>query len=287
MAAFDSAQRGATYVAKRKFEGALRLISQAADMGARRSAFASRLTNGFLALEEVDDFVPHDQRPHVQLQVESVVRRHRSRVVAGSEAAGLSQIAVQQRYYAYAQQELAAAIGRSPAGSLALYGLGKFHLERAAATPDAAQRQVPRAVAFFQAALQVDPANHRACNELGVLMARCGRLDVAKQLLLRSVRTCPTADAWHNLARVHHRLGESHLANLAEQEHLKAQAGGDPDPLNRRTVQWLDLADFASTQPGPHETVSPAAAPADAEAQPPAATQSARRRRPFPALWTR
>ena len=74
---------------------------------------------------------------------------------------------------------------------------------------------------YYQAALLADDRNFRAGNELGVLLAKCGKLERAKQMFLRSLAISPQPATWHNLAKIHERLGETKLAAAA-----RAHVGG-------------------------------------------------------------
>lgn len=249
---FDAAQRGATFTAKRRFLAALRLIVQAADMGCGRSVHESHLSDALRAVDEADDFARLDRLGDEKLDLANIVGGHRSHIVSVEEASRMPLIAIQQRYYEFAQTHLIAATAGSRSASLALYGLGKFHNELAQRTPESLQRHGPSAVACFQSSLAVDDGNHLAANELGVLFARYGRLDDAREHLLHSLRTEQSTEAWHNLAVVHERLGETTLAAQARRagELAGARESAGHDPLNGREIQWLDPDAFVrSTQP--------------------------------------
>ena len=76
-----------------------------------------------------------------------------------------------------------------------------------------------------------------------MLVAQQGRLEEARDLLVRCVATVPHPTTWHNLATVHARLGEAQLA-----AQRKAQADALPKPrVSRSTpnVEWLEPQAFA------------------------------------------
>ena len=76
-----------------------------------------------------------------------------------------------------------------------------------------------------------------------MLVAQQGRLEEARDLLLRCVATAPHPTTWHNLSTVHARLGEAQLAAQAQ-----AQADALPKPRGSRAtpnVEWLDPQAFA------------------------------------------
>ena len=200
-----------------------------------------------------------------------VVAKHRSQIVSPEDAAGMTHLSLQRLYLEFAQESLAAAATDSPAGSQALVGIAKFYLVRA--QTDGMKREGPRAVALCQAALVVDPNNHSAANELGALLAQYGRLKDAKQMLLNSLRSQPTIAAWHNLAVVHERLGETDLAQLARAELESLQKN---QAMTARNVGWVDKQAFAETQPGPGGSDRAAfnAAAAPSQTAPPTQAQS-------------
>jgi hypothetical protein len=95
----------------------------------------------------------------------------------------------------------------------------------------------------------VDPQNHLAANELGVLLARYEQWEDARRVLLQSVAVNPLPQAWHNLAVVHHRLGETTLATQArfEMEQLTRRNPAAAAPGAGPQVRWLSADDFAFT----------------------------------------
>jgi tetratricopeptide (TPR) repeat protein len=189
-----------------------------------------------------------------------LVAGHKTPLLKGN-AENLSPLAAAQRYYTYAQEQLSAAAAADPAGSLALYALGRAALgpsnQHAASLQSTAQ-----AMALYQAALMADSKNFRAANELGVLMAGQGNLPQARDLFLQSAAASPQAATWYNLASVHLRMKEPQLAAQAKaQGDTLARAGRvGSNPL----VHVVDTQTFAQTRPASDSVPpqAPAAAPA-------------------------
>lgn len=244
-AGLEAGRRKAAYTAQQRLRDALRLLAQTADSAAGRDVRQSRLERGLLALEESADFAAAGGLE--TLSPPRIVAKHHSQVTDAQAAEGTTHVQLQRAYLEFAQRELAAAAEGSRAGSEALLGLAKFHLQRA--ETDGLRREGPRAVALCQAALVVDERNHGAANELGALLAKYGRLEDARSMLRRSVRSQPSRAAWHNLAVVHERLGEQDLAIQARQE-LERLDAAEQD-ARREQVQWLDNRTFAGTYRGP------------------------------------
>jgi tetratricopeptide (TPR) repeat protein len=266
--AYAMAQKGMLFSAKRELVQALQLVAQARDVQAGATIHSQALATGLTALKEAEDFSPSANRGG-PLDVASVARGHRTTIL--KSGADLPPVVAQQQYFAYAQQQLALAAGNEPGASHALYTLGKIHSAMSAEGSVSQTLDGPRAMVFYQAALAVDARNYLAANELGVLLARYGQLQAARQALVHSVSTRSHAQGWQNLAIVHRRLGETQLANLAENEReliaknpaAASRAGVDP------FIEWVDPQTFASR--GTHQQDWPAptaAAASPASSQP-------------------
>ena len=124
----------------------------------------------------------------------------------------------------------------------------------------------PQAMVFHQIATSIDPANYRAANELGVLLARFGQLPEARAVLQQSVATHPLPEAWHNLMVVHQRLGEHDLAQCARNELALAQrpsGAGSPNVgvSAQPVVQWVDPPTFAQSPGYDPQSTPPGMAP--------------------------
>jgi tetratricopeptide (TPR) repeat protein len=253
---YNLAARGALYSARSQFIQALRTIAQALDVQAGGRRHSEALGAGLTALEEAEDFVPRGSNVEADLDVGVMVRGHRTPVLKDAEAVELVAVLAQQRYYTYAQEQLAIAAGREEAGSMALFGLGKTYGTLAAQQSPQVVAPEPKAMVFHQAALTVDGGNYLAANELAVLIARYGRYEAARELLRHSVAIAPQSAIWQNLAIVHRRLGETEFAVSAEKQAAEAArreaiAAAQPSSAAPGDLQWVDPATFAaSTKPG-------------------------------------
>jgi tetratricopeptide (TPR) repeat protein len=262
---FSLGDKAAVYAARTEFIQALRTIAQAVDAQAGLppqdpQSCSLALARGLQALAEADDFAPSGSRLDGNLDLNAIIAAHRT--PAGKGQKPTSQLAALQTYFDFARDELQRAAAASPVASQALAGLGKSYT---VTTEKNQSRLAPaKAMVFHQAAVAADSRNHLAANELGVLLARHGQWEPAKQFLLQSLRTQADASTWQNLSAVHRQLGERDLAALAEQERqlLLGAAASDAIPSidGKAIVQWVDPQAFA----GP---------PEDALANPAAPTQ--------------
>ena len=243
---FSLAQRGAFYSARAEFVRALEDIAQALDVVEGSLEHSRKLTAGLLAMKEAEDLVAGGARSAADLDVAFVTQSHETGVVEKGEL--ISALVARQRYYTFAQEALAEASGRQAAASMALYGLGKIYLAQAEQAPAEKHASDPKAMALFHSALLADRRNYQAANELGVLLARYGRLPEARGVLLHGLSQRSQAAGWHNLAVVHQRLGESELAARARYEWRRS--GGQRQSPMAASIQWVEPAAFARSATG-------------------------------------
>jgi hypothetical protein len=225
------------------------MISQALDASHGAREHSQALAAGLRALDESDDFAPRGARLEADLDIAILIPAHRTPVLKDAVHEDVSPLVARQRYYTYAQQQLAIAGGGERAGSMALYGLGKVHSALISQKIGGSSTDGPKAMAFHQAALLSNSDNYMAANELGVMLARYGELHSARGLFLHSVSLQPQASVWNNLAVVHERLGEASLAHAARQEAaMLARSAESPQgdhDASRPNVVWTDPATFA------------------------------------------
>lgn len=241
---FDLAARGATYAGKTEFLAAVKLIAQAYDAHEGTRQYSKAAAAGIAALRESADFVRQSQRL-AEADVAKIILHHTTPVLKDKDTSDLPANAAAHAYYTYAQEQLAAAVAGEPCGSMALFGMGKVAMY-SSKTTNASLEQTGQAIALFRAALIAGPQNYQAANELGVMLAENGQLELARDLLIRSVAVSPQVTTWKNLAVVHKRAGDGDLAKRAESQALALQKTR-PAPSDVPNVQWVDPATFSST----------------------------------------
>lgn len=241
------AQRGMLFSAKAELVKALTLISQTLDVQEGSTTHATALAAGLAALNEAKDFAGVDGRETVSIA--SIAAAHRT-TLSTSLPPGTNPLVAQQEYFAYAQTELTFAAGGVPAASEILYRLGRLQTGLAAHDNSPTALHAPQSIVFHQAALATDGNNWLAANELGVLYARYGQLQEARQLLVRSITLHPHREGWQNLAAIHRRLGETDLAQRAdaERQSLEQQGATANDP--NAMVRFVDPKTFAASGGG-------------------------------------
>jgi tetratricopeptide (TPR) repeat protein len=250
------AQRGMFHSAQADLLQALQLIAQAQDVQQGGTQHALALAAGLTALEESRDFAANNNRPSDAVDIASIAANHRTPVLKVGAPVSLSPIVAQQRYFAFAQEQLLIAAGGMPASSQVLYRLGRLQTALSAHDADPLAAHGPQAIVYHQAALASDASNWLAANELGVLYARYGQLPQARQLLLYSLRLHPHVQGWQNLAVVHRQLGETELAKLADNERqLLAPKSGESADAAGDMVRWVDPKTFAAA--GGHDAQAP------------------------------
>jgi tetratricopeptide (TPR) repeat protein len=226
----DLAERQATYSAQDEFVQALRLIAADRDLatgGAHEHAAA--LETGLRALNSMT------------ITAHMVI------------AANRSDFAEQRRQLGYVQERLAFSVRPLPIASMALYLLGRSQTAIAGETPEEAAFAAPKAIALYQAALSVDPANYLAANELGVLLASYGQLEDARQVLSHGVSVAPQPATWRNLAVVCKRMGDNAAAQHAQSQCDALAAArrahgqnvaSSPSQAAAASVRWVNPAEF-------------------------------------------
>ncbi|HEY5312064.1 MAG TPA: tetratricopeptide repeat protein, partial [Pirellulales bacterium] len=247
---YELANRGAHFSARSEFVQSVRLISQGLDAEQGQGRHGHALAAGMRAIEEADDLVPRGARLEGDIDVYTVTRPHQTPVLKNIKPGELTPQAALQRYYAYAEEQLATAVSPERTASSAFYAIGKLHSLWSTQKLPMIVAADAKAVVFYQAAMLADPNNAIAANDLAVLLARVGRYAQARALLIRAVQQSPQAAVWHNLAVVHARLGEAELARLANKNALAAGRGVDPANAQAvaamQAVKWVDPQTFAS-----------------------------------------
>ena len=256
--ALNLAARGAVYSARAEFTKAFDLVAQSLDVDEGGTTHRSALQAGLQAFQEAADFLPAGTSPEAHGEFAVLIASHRTPILKLADPARIVPTAAMQAYYAYATEQLALAGGHEPAAALALYSWARVE-----AMPNAAEARVannlgePKAIALQRAALMVDSNNFLAANELGVLLARYGRMNEAKQVLQHSVALSRRPETWYNLSIVHRNLGENAAAQQAYANYqvLAAGSGESSAPASRGaggTIRWVDFQGFVRDS-GPDE----------------------------------
>ncbi len=264
--AFALANRGMLYAAEKEFLAAISAVAEAKDVASVTGRFTRLVDEGLTCLREAEDFQPPSAEASRKIDVEAIARFHRCDAVRRRRAETgeplTSPLAAVAAYYREAQNLLGQAMAGDPSGSMALYGLAKFHASLAELSVESRTLETRKAMTLFQAALLAHPHNHLAAHELGVHFARQRRYELAEQYLTRSMQVRPTSVACRNLSIVQRQRGDhvraaktgryaEQLAGLNAQQQLSGQLRGGP-------VQWMSPQAFAASA-GPN--MSPGSEP--------------------------
>ncbi len=280
----ELAERGAIFSARNRFLRALSILAQARDMAGGGCLHTQMLSDARTALQEAEDFAATGNRLPNEIRVKHLARVHRSRILQQPND-DMTPWAARREYQEYARQQLAGAVGASPSASLALYGMGKTIALQAEEGPDAELRYLPQAITMHQAALDADPDNFLAANELGVLFARSQRWRDAQRMFQFAVEKKNAAQIWDNLAKTHEQLGESRLAEAARSYAVAARQTPQPQPSS--DLQWTTPEHFAATQaggPAGHLAPTMAASPQAFDRRSAAAAHRVGQPRPLPVV---
>jgi len=264
--AYAMANRNAIYVARQELIEVLRMISQAKDAQRGTPARSQALAAGIRALREAEDFAPRGTQLEAELDIGVLCASHRTPVAQQGTSAQVLPRFVMDRYFRYAQLQLAMSVAGEPAGSMALHALGKIHSQLGRVEPGKNRLADRRAIAYQQAALFAHDQNYLAAHELGVLLATSGHFAEAELLLKNVAADQPNAVVYRNLARVQEKLGQPAQA-LANRDHARQLSQHGATGTNN--VQWVSPDQFAqgnntrnprhvvAQQPPAHKNVTP------------------------------
>ena len=241
-------RRGASFAARNEFYQALRVIAEANDSVINGSDFTRALSQGMRAMKEAEDFSVGDAQSFAVVDVPSTIEAHRTKLLTPVEARQISPKNAMKRYYAYAGQQLDFAGGRNVVTAEALHCLGKLLSVVSSQRPSSLdnKRDLSQAIVFHRSSLLSNPSNSASANELGVLLAKSGELHEATNMFKQSLITHSTPQAWSNLAKTHHRLGEQQLAQMAKAEiAISAQSTS----IATAGIQWIDNTEFNAIAP--------------------------------------
>ena len=271
--AYAMAGRGALYVARQELIEVLRMISQAKDAQQGTPARTRSLAAGIRALREAEDFAPHGTQLEAELDISVLCASHRTPIAKQAGTTDLLPSLMMDRYFRYAQLQLAISVAGEPAGSMALHALGKLNSQLGRAEPTKNRLAGRHAIAYQQAALLAHNQNHLAAHELGVLLAGSGHYAEAEQLLKHVAARESNAVVYRNLARVQEKMGQADVA-LASRD--RARQLSQQGVTGTNNVQWVSPNQFAQGgTPIPRYITAPTATPTTAGRPQPATPQPA------------
>ena len=287
---FEMIQRGAPYSARSRFVEALQVVARALDDAEGVTSHRDSLRKALVAYEEAADFFPKSTRPDQDVDLGFVAGGHTSDVLRDADVESMTASHCVREYLAFAEQAFGKALGDEELGSRALYGLGRLELSPNQSKADATQVRAYRAMALYQAALDVNPRNYAAANELGVLLTKYGKTEAAIAALQQSTAYAPHPTVWRNLAHLHMKLGQTDLAQQASVRAAQATAMPMPYAVANPKIEWVAPEQFARTRTeigNPMQVAQqPAAAPAPVQPQKKQTSKVRSARRIWPFGWS-
>lgn len=244
-------RKGALFSAESEASAALLSLARTLDgMGPSRDhERACRI--GLQALQEATELHDATADSNDVDRMRLIARRHVTFRAVVPDHENFDRATALESYYRLAIPLLAFGAGYQPVAAEAFVTLGKIHAIAPVAGVDGLgpfqnTMTVPKSVVFHQVALLVHPGHSVAANELAVQLGRLGQWQIAKDLLISSVRSRPSPEAWRNLAEAHQRLGQPQYAQLAMHEAQMMQSGQlTPHGLMTQTPAVLNAAPTA------------------------------------------
>ena len=262
-AGFELGKSGAVYAARAKFVEVLRKVALAKDAAEGSTRCATALAEGLRKLDEADDFIPKGDALEAELDVVAIANSHGVRLVSESETVAPSEAIAQ--YSQHAAECLAEAVAGEPAGSMALYGLGKSYARLEAQGGDTTAGR--KSLVVYRAAVDAHAQNFLAANELGVRLAQGGRYEQASRVL-RTAASQPGAIATvhANLAAIEGKIGHEQAAIAAKQQsqRLAQHERATGEVSRRHGVEWVDPNAFRQAGSSATAPYTPSAPGCDA-----------------------
>ena len=229
------------FSARQEFLSVLQLVAQSYDSQLGLRYHSKALANGLRALEEADDFATRNADAAVDFNLKAFIAGHKTPVLKNHTADELLPYVAMQRYYEYARQQLAIAGRGSAAASAAMYAIGRTET-MVSRTNKSQGGAGPKPLAYYQAALAIDQRNNPAANELGVLLARAGKVHEAHNVLASAARVRPTRTLMNNLAQTRRMLN----GGTVKKRPPMTVDQISPQMLARRVpVQWVSPNEFS------------------------------------------
>lgn len=253
------ARRRAYFAAREEFIRALLLIASSYNAESNSTAHPERLAQGLIAIDELGDFTTANGA-----LLQQKILTHTSRLLTPPDIAAIQPMQAIGLYSNFSENQIAQAIGFSPAGSEALHALGKLE----SMVPEADRNQVKTFV-FYRAAIKVNPSNTVCANDLGVLLFNMGRLEESESALRAAIGSSQSQLSWNNLAMVHsqraahansqeERDRQLSLARLAAQQSEKFAVhpeNGQPNRDGLNSTQWATPNEFQNNAAFPNAAI--------------------------------
>jgi hypothetical protein len=261
--ATELANRGALFAAHEEFIRVMRLVAQSLDAVLGRPFHAEALAAGLRALDEAQAFGMKGKHAEADIYLAGFIAGHQTPVLKSVDPSTLTPLLAMQRYYEYAYAQLTIAGNDERIASDALFALGRIEALMMEQQPDSSNGS-SKAIALYQSALAVNGSNSRAANELGVLLARSGRLREARDIFAHAAQRQPIPMIEQNLRGVESQLAqESEFGGFVLPESTSApirpvtmNVPGDPVQELARNLHEVDPRTF-NALPDPQASLPP------------------------------
>ncbi len=246
--AIGLAGKGALFAAEEEFLRVLWMLAQAQDEVTGTDEHAASLHAALVALDEAEDFTAAMGPSRTSVDVRQLANAHETPVMKQLKSQ-TSPLDALRDYYSFAQRSLLVAFEGAPVASKVLYGLARVQLAQMQNDRSLSVMATAKAIACYQVALDLNPSSYEVANELGVLLARYGRLEQARQALLQGISATESPESWLNLSKVHERLGDHEAARQAKARSValeqKRTTNTEFIPADSPQVRWVPPEAFA------------------------------------------
>ena len=246
--AVQLADRGALFAARNRFLRAMRMVTQTLDAQVGRTYHTRALVRGLRALDEAGDFAAESDFVEDDLHLAGFIAGHDTPVLKDVAPSAITPLTAMQTYYDYAHRQLVRAGAGQSVASQALFAMGRAESLIGSNSGGNQHISGPKAMALYHAAVNVDPSNARAANELAVILDRAGHHERAIATLEQIARLNPTAAVLQNLASLYHRTGRwEQSRQVARRSQQLAMAGSKTATNGVPQIHWVTPQAFAQT----------------------------------------
>lgn len=200
------------------------------------------------ALLESQDFSITQRLASDQELMRRIIDSHETTVLKQVDVSKLAPMTAAQHYRQFAQQKLLEASNYHPWAGDLFYAIGRTHQAQADnGEPDAETNRIT-AVTYYRSALALSPQNSLSANQLGYILLQLDQPLDAREALLTSLNTAPSAAGLQNLVEASRRLGDSRTMQWASQNLIALQAQAPP-VSQTPAITEVDPQSFAALSP--------------------------------------
>lgn len=257
--------RKAYYSAREEGESAMLTLVRVLDLISNRYTSEPAWFAANKAMREAEDFSSAQRLTSDSDILRRIILSHETPVLKDADVTTLAPLAAAQHYRRYAEAKLLECAQGHPWAAEVVYAIGRTYQAQADVVDDGSDQPLRwKAVTLYRAARAISPYNAVATNQLGYVLLQMDRAADAREVLVASLSTSPSLQAYENLVEASRRLGDQATGNWAMQQALALKSTMVPQS-NVPPVIEVDPRTFAALSP---YTIGPNPQPVESAQQP-------------------